>query len=191
MAGLTIYKASAGSGKTFRLTLHYLKMILDHDAVYKRILAVTFTNKATAEMKTRILDELYNLARDNESRYKALLLEDLNLESIQLIRRAQKALNNILHDYSRFTVSTIDNFFQRIIRTFTREIGLQSGYTLETDDSEILNYVVDELILDTGENKKLKEWLVDFARNRMQDAKSWNFRDEILELSKELSKEAV
>jgi ATP-dependent exoDNAse (exonuclease V) beta subunit len=191
MTGLTIYKASAGSGKTFKLTLHYLKMLLKNEFVYKKVLAVTFTNKATAEMKNRILDELNNLANNKESKYRAILLKELNLEKDQITSRAQKAINNILHDYSRFSVSTIDNFFQKVIRTFTREIGLQSGYTLETDDDEILNYVVDELILDTEEDKKLKEWLVEFARARMLDAKSWNFRDEILDLARELSKESV
>src|SRR6056297_132185 len=191
MTGLTIYKASAGSGKTFKLTLHYLKMLLQNEFVYKSVLAVTFTNKATAEMKNRILDELNNLTNNKESKYRAILLKELNLEKNQIISRAQKAINNILHDYSRFSVSTIDNFFQGIIRSFTREIGLQSGYTLETDDLEILNYVVDELILDTQEDKKLRGWLLKLATDRIEEAKGWNFKDEILHLAKELSKESV
>ena len=191
MSELSIYKASAGSGKTFKLTEQYLFMLFSNPARYKNILAVTFTNKATGEMKDRIIKELYSLSKDQTSKYYASIKATFGMEDQQIHSIAQKALRNILHDYSRFSVNTIDHFFQRVIRTFAREMGLQSGYTLETDNTEILNYVIDQLMLATEEDNQLKDWLVDFAYSRMKEGKSWNFRDSIKGLADELSKEHV
>ena len=108
--GLTIYKASAGSGKTFRLAIEYLKLIIANPDAYKNILAVTFTNKATAEMKDRILIELFGIAKNLEesASYKNILLNELSYKDKswtedKLERNAQKALTLLLHDYSRFT----------------------------------------------------------------------------------------
>jgi len=191
MSGLTIYKASAGSGKTFKLTGEYLLLLFRSPGLYRNILAVTFTNKATGEMKHRILYELNRLANGAESGYYDMLQDRFGMDGHQVQQRAGDILHRILHDYSRFSVSTIDRFFQRVLRTFAREIGLQSGYTLETDQSEILNFVIDDLLLATGEDQQLRQWLVDFAQSRMQEGKSWNFRHEILNLAGELMKEEV
>lgn len=191
MSSLTIYKASAGSGKTFKLTEQYLMMLLSAPSLYKNILAVTFTNKATTEMKTRILAELNNLSKGKLSEHKESLKSEINITDSQIKDRASQALRNILHDYSRFSISTIDHFFQRVIRTFAREMGLQSGYTLETDDSEILTFVIDQVLLATEEDKQLKDWLVDFALSRIQEGKSWDFKDAVRSLADELSKEHV
>jgi len=191
MSGLTLYKASAGSGKTFRLTGEYLRLLFENPGLYRHILAVTFTNKATAEMKQRILDELNRLARDEESGYHGMLRQQFGLERHQIKERAGLILKYILHDYSRFSVSTIDRFFQRVLRTFARELGLQSGYTLETDHSEILSFVVDELLVATEADQQLRRWLVEFAQTRMMQGKSWRFRDEIMNLADELTREEV
>jgi ATP-dependent exoDNAse (exonuclease V) beta subunit len=191
MSGITIYKASAGSGKTFKLTQQYLFMIISNPHQYKNILAVTFTNKATAEMKNRIVNELNNLSEGKPTPHANTLRKFLNLNDHQLKQNARQALGLILHDYSRFSVSTIDHFFQRVIRNFARETGLQSGYNLELDQTEILNYAVDELLLAAAENEQLKKWLVDFARSRIQDGKSWDFRNEIMFLANELTTEQV
>ncbi|MFP4019560.1 MAG: UvrD-helicase domain-containing protein [Bacteroidales bacterium] len=191
MSLLTIYKASAGSGKTFKLTEQYLMMLLSAPSLYKNILAVTFTNKATTEMKTRILSELDNLSKGYHSEHKESIKSEINLTDSQIKDRASLALRNILHDYSRFSISTIDHFFQRVIRTFAREMGLQSGYTLETDDSEILTFVIDQVLLATEEDEQLKNWLVEFAVSRMKEGKSWDFKDSIRSLADELSKEHV
>jgi len=191
MSELSVYKASAGSGKTYKLTEHYLFMLFGNPARYKNILAVTFTNKATGEMKHRIIKELSSLATGDDSSHYQNLKETLAITDHQIKETAGKALRYILHDYSRFSVSTIDHFFQRVIRTFAREMGLQSGYTLETDDTEILNYVIDQLLLDTVEDNQLKDWLVEFASSRMQEGKSWNFRDSVMGLARELTKEHV
>ncbi len=191
MSLLTIYKASAGSGKTFKLTEQYLMMLISAPSLYKNILAVTFTNKATTEMKTRILSELNNLSKGYHSEHKESIKSEINLTDSQVKDRASLALRNILHDYSRFSISTIDHFFQRVIRTFAREMGLQSGYTLETDDSEILTFVIDQVLLATEEDEQLKNWLVEFAVSRMKEGKSWDFKDSIRSLADELSKEHV
>jgi len=191
MDGLTIYKASAGSGKTFRLTGEYLLILFRNPGLYRNILAVTFTNKATGEMKSRILLELNRLARGEKSGYRAMLRERFGYDEKQVQQRAHLIITNILHDYSRFSVSTIDRFFQRVLRTFARELGLQSGYTLETDQSEILNFVIDELLLATEEDPQLRKWLVEFAQSRMKEGKSWRFHDEISNLAGELVKEDV
>ena len=130
---LTIYRASAGAGKTHKLTGEYLMLLFSQPGAYRRILAVTFTNKATDEMKTRIVQELYHLASGRASDYIQLLSSAYSLTERQVREQARKILVAILHDYSAFNISTIDRFFQQTMRAFTREIGLQGGYGIEMD----------------------------------------------------------
>ena len=113
---LTIYSASAGSGKTYTLTGIYLTSLFRSRYNYRKILAVTFTNKATAEMKSRILDHLHRLATGESSEYLPSLLEATQKSEEWIRSEAKEILNSILHDFSRFSVSTIDSFFQRILR---------------------------------------------------------------------------
>ena len=117
---LKIYKASAGSGKTYQLTEEYLKLALANPDKYKRILAITFTNKATEEMKSRILKELFNLSSGKDSPHLSTLSTFFNgLSANELQNRAKIVLNNILYDYNHFNISTIDSFFQRIRLSFS------------------------------------------------------------------------
>ena len=125
---LTIYRASAGTGKTHTLTGDYLRMLFAAPGTYRHILAVTFTNKATEEMKNRILSELYLLASGQSSDYTGMLTEAYRLTEQQLRSRARTTLIRILHDYSAFNVSTIDHFFQQTVRAFVRKIGLPGNY---------------------------------------------------------------
>ena len=118
---LTIYSASAGSGKTYKLTSIYLTNLFRSRLSYRKILAVTFTNKATAEMKSRILDHLYKLSVGDYSEYLAELVNATNKSEKEIRNEAKEILNSILHDFSRFSVSTIDSFFQKILRAFARE----------------------------------------------------------------------
>jgi len=134
---LTVYKASAGSGKTFRLVVEYLKLLLKNEQNYRRILAVTFTNKATAEMKERVVEQLGQLARRLDSPYQAILLQETGLTETALEQKAARALENILYDYNRFSVSTIDKFTQRVLKAFNREIGTAPNYQLELDQGLI------------------------------------------------------
>lgn len=142
-------KASAGSGKTYNLAKTYINLLLESDDryAYRHILAVTFTNKATEEMKSRILRELHALASD---------------PSAPQSRKASEVLSDILHDYSAFAVSTIDRFFQQTLKAFSREIGQFASYQVELDKDSLVAESVDR-ILDslTEEDAGLLTWLTD------------------------------
>ncbi|MCJ7448160.1 MAG: UvrD-helicase domain-containing protein [Bacteroidales bacterium] len=186
---LTIYSASAGSGKTYKLTGKYLNYLFSSRYGYRKILAVTFTNKATAEMKSRILDQLYNLATGEKSEYLPDLLKDTHKTEETIRTEAKEILFSILHDFSRFSVCTIDSFFQKILRAFTREAGLNSGFSIELDYSTILSAAVDDMIASSVDDPELTNWLSHFAMSNLEEEKSWNLKEEIMELAGELFKE--
>jgi ATP-dependent helicase/nuclease subunit A len=186
---ITIYSASAGSGKTFTLTGIYLSALFRFRYNYRRILAVTFTNKATAEMKSRILENLHKLATGEKSDYLAGLIEEIGRDEMWIRSEAVEILNSILHDYSRFSVSTIDSFFQKILRAFAREAGLYSGFNIELDHTAILSSAVNEMIVSANEDSQLKNWLINYAASNIDEEKSWNLRDGIIKLAEELFKE--
>lgn len=189
---LTIYRASAGAGKTHKLTGEYLTLLFSQPGAYRRILAVTFTNKATDEMKSRIVQELYNLASDRKSDYTQLLSSVYSLTERQVREQARKILVAILHDYSAFNISTIDRFFQQTMRAFTREIGLQGGYGIEMDQELVLTEAIDNLLadLEKPESKDLLGWLLRFAEDKIEDGGGWSLRQDIMSLSREVFKES-
>ncbi len=186
---LTICSASAGSGKTYKLTGTYLTSLFRSRYNYRRILAVTFTHKATAEMKSRILDNLNKLATGENSDYLPGLVKATNKTEEWIRNEAKEILNSILHDFSRFSVSTIDSFFQKILRAFVREVGLHSGFNIELDHTTILSSAVDEMIASAASDIQLKNWLTTYAMAKIDDEKSWNLKDEIIKLAEELFKE--
>ncbi len=186
---LTIYSASAGSGKTYTLTGIYLTTLFESRYSYRKILAVTFTNKATAEMKSRILDHLNRLATGENSEYLSDLILTLHKNEDWIRNEAKEILNSILHDFSRFSVSTIDSFFQKILRAFAREIGLHSGFNIELDHSTILSSAVDEMIASAADDHQLKNWLTTYAMSNIDEEKSWNLKGGIVKLAEELFKE--
>ncbi len=187
---ITVYKASAGSGKTFRLVLEYLKLILTNETNYRRILAVTFTNKAAAEMKERVVKQLAEIAGDDPNNpYTSALIKETGLPLKALKTRASAALKNILHDYSRFSISTIDKFTQRIIKAFNREIGISPGYKLELNTDVLLQEAIDRLLAKIGSNKELLNWLKNLADERIKNNKSLFIKSEIQQIGKELFKE--
>lgn len=193
---LTVYRASAGSGKTFRLTGEYIRLLFREDPEYyphRSILAVTFTNKATEEMKSRIILELHKLATNQPSPYLSeltALYRQLTEEQIRV--RAGKILNAILHDYSAFSISTIDKFFQQVIRAFAREIGVHGGYALELDQTPVLEQAVDNLFVDlsTDENKQLLDWLTAYAEEKIEASENWNMRSDIMSMGMQLFAES-
>ena len=189
---LTVYRASAGAGKTHKLTGEYLKLLFSNPVAYRRILAVTFTNKATDEMKSRIVLELYHLASGKESGYVELLSVTHSLTEDQVRAKARSLLVSILHDYSAFNISTIDRFFQQTMRAFTREIGLQGGYGIEMDQELVLTEAVDRLLadLEKSENKELLGWLLRFAEDKIENGGEWNLRRDIMSLGREVFKES-
>ena len=149
---LKILQASAGSGKTFSLTAHYLTLLFAGETRYREILAVTFTNKATEEMKSRILEVLRGLALGDEGvrTFQEIILKahpDLDAGSLKL--KADNIYRRILHDYSRFAVNTIDGFVQKVIRSLSFELGLDAGYRLEMNTGKVKEELADKL------NKKL------------------------------------
>ncbi|MGI6339714.1 MAG: UvrD-helicase domain-containing protein [Bacteroidales bacterium] len=186
---LTRFSASAGSGKTFRLAEIYLTHLFRSGDSYRRILAVTFTNKATGEMKRRILDQLHILSTGGVSKYLDRLLEVTGKTEPMIRKEAGEILYNILHDFSRFSVCTIDSFFQKIIRAFARESGLQSGFNIEVDHTALLSSAVDEMIASSVSNSDVQGWLNDYVISRLDEDKAWNPREDIMKLSEELFRE--
>lgn len=186
---LTIYSASAGSGKTFSLARAYLTHLFASRYNYRRILAVTFTNKATAEMKSRILDQLNILATGGSSEYLAGLLTSTDRSEEEIRREAGEILFSILHDFSRFYVSTIDAFFQKILRAFTREAGLNSGFSVELDYSLILSAAVDEMIASSSSDPRIRNWLTRYVMTNLGEEKTWDLKGDIMKLAEELFRE--
>jgi ATP-dependent helicase/nuclease subunit A len=186
---LTIYSASAGSGKTFNLTSAYLNHLFRSRYNYRKILAVTFTNKATAEMKSRILDQLYILVNGKKSDYLADLVKDTGRNEEFIRKEAGEILFSILHDFSRFSVSTIDTFFQKILRAFTREAGLHSGFNIELDHNLILSTAVDEMTSSSATDPQMRNWLTQYVMANLDEERTWNVKGDIMKLSEELFKE--
>ena len=190
---LSIYKASAGSGKTFALAVEYIIGLLQPRAEkeFEHTLAVTFTNKATAEMKGRILETLYGLKMglNDAQPYMEAIMKDpsklpLKGESLSsspsgelegvLRLQAGKALTAILHDYSRFRVETIDSFFQGILRNMARELGLAANLQVELSHDEVIDSAVDSLIETMDSRKDVKDWVMDYVREQLDNGDRWN-----------------
>lgn len=183
MGVLSIYKASAGSGKTYTLTGEYLKILFKSGGKFNNILAVTFTNKATAEMRERILSELYNLANGLPCGHLADLTAETNLSESEIKDMAKSLLYRILHNYSQFNINTIDSFFQRILKAFTREIGLNVGFSVELNAKPIIEKAVDELFSKIEDDKELKKWLEDYAFNKISEGNSWDINKDLIEFA--------
>lgn len=187
---ITVYAASAGSGKTYALAYEYIKLIVNNPHGFMKILAVTFTNKASGEMKQRIIDALYTLAHHTpESNYTKKLEVELNLDSHAIQERAKQALTIILHNYSFFYVETIDSFFQRIIRNFTKELGLDSQYGIQLQLDEVLQKSVEQMLLTIHENPKAQQWLIEYSFKKIEEGKSRNVANDIIKNSAILFKE--
>ncbi len=184
-----ILSASAGSGKTYRLVLKYICDILEQADRYRSILAVTFTNKATEEMKSRIIAEIHTLASQAKSRYLADIMRETGMGEEMIYSRALKAQTKILHDYSRFSVLTIDRFFQRILRAFVKELGLDLNYNIELDHSLLLERCADNIIESIAEKEDIRRWLIKYAEERLDDGDRWDMRGDLRMLGTELFKE--
>lgn len=192
---LLVYKASAGSGKTFTLAVEYIKHLIINPRAYKEILAVTFTNKATAEMKERILQQLYGIWKGipASEAYFLQIQKDLtynqhaHLESCQtnrfaneeIRRRAGIALSYMLHDYSHFRVETIDSFFQSVMRGLAHELSLSPNLRVELNQEEVLNDAVDNLIANLTPQSPVLAWLLDYIEERIRNDKRWSVTEEV------------
>lgn len=189
MSSPLIYKASAGSGKTFALTLEYFKIVFRRPYEYKNILAVTFTNKATEEMKHRIVGELHKMAMGEESSYIDILSKELNIGKVEIRDKSILLRSLLLHDYGRFSVTTIDSFFQNILKAFTREIGITPGYNILLENKNLLNDAI-EAVLEKGlSDNSIKKWISDLMQKELDRGKSWNIRNSINSIGVEIFNE--
>ena len=184
-----ILSASAGSGKTYQLALKYVCDIVRHPEKFRNILAVTFTNKATEEMKSRILREIDTLASGAKSSYVNEIRLATGFSEEKIRSQAMRARTLILHDYSRFSVLTIDRFFQRIIRAFIKELGIDLNYNIELDTATLLMRSADELIEDIASNEELRRWMLEYAEERLNDGMRWDMRGELRAMGSEIFKE--
>ena len=189
-----ILQASAGSGKTFSLTAHYLTLLLSGVNKYREILAVTFTNKATEEMKSRIMEVLKGFAEGSPAKkiadYREIVLKaHPELDALSLRELSDTIYRKILHDYNRFSVSTIDGFVQKVIRGFAFELGLDAGYGLEMNYDKVKNELAERLDKAMDENPVLLQWIIDLALDRINNNLSWNYRRELINLTDEIFKE--
>ncbi len=185
---LTIFKSSAGSGKTYTLAKEYLKLALRSADYYKRILAVTFTNRAAEEMKERVLEFLMEISRGNHELIP-VMAKELNTSDEEIQSKAQQTVDHLLHNYGYFNITTIDTFFHRVIRAFSREIGLQGSFSIELDDKKVTDFIASDLYDGVEENEQLKKWLVNFSMHRLGDGKGYEFKNEIKELAEQLFSE--
>jgi ATP-dependent exoDNAse (exonuclease V) beta subunit len=185
-----IYDASAGSGKTYALVKEYLKIILTakkNDA-YRNILAITFTNKAVHEMKSRIVGSLSEFAKDEPNSKASDLMQDLSVDTglsiIQIKTKSQQIIKHIIHNYAAFDISTIDKFTHKVIRAFAHDLGLPMTFEVTLDTENLLIEAVDAIIAQAGEDETLTKLLIDFTMEKTDDDKSWDISREILETGK-------
>lgn len=183
---LTVYKASAGSGKTFTLATEYIKLLINNPQCYRNILAVTFTNKATEEMKKRILSQLYGIWKllpDSES-YIDNVTSSLNVTRGQASRQAGIALSNLMHNYSYFRIETIDSFFQNILRNLARELDLTANLRISLNDGQVEEKAVDMMIQDLDSKSVMLNWIIGYITSKIEDDKSWNVIGQIKSFGK-------
>ena len=194
---LTVYKSSAGSGKTFTLVREYIGIVINNPSDFRHVLAITFTNKAANEMKTRILTYLSGMAygpKHGEEKMLKVLETELKkrtgVDEDQLSERAVTALQNILHGYSNFAVSTIDSFVHRLVRHFARELELPLNFDVEMDQDKLITKSIEMLLSRVGSDPGLTKTLVRFVESKMDDEKSWDVERELRDITKVMMQES-
>src|ERR1041385_5164672 len=190
MKELPIYRSSAGSGKTYMLVLEYLELVLRNPKEFRHILAVTFTNKAAEEMKSRIIAALKELSEGKNLPLLQQLRKTLS-RSIDIQVNAAQCLSLILHNYSDFSVTTIDSFFFRIIRSVAKEINLPAGIEVEIDSDKVIESISDDLFAQTGTDEKLTQWLTNLVLQKISDDGRWRIEREIETIAAQLFKEGT
>lgn len=181
----SLYDASAGSGKTFTLVKEYLSIILasPYDDAYRHILAITFTNKAVHEMKSRIVSALSDIASPQTSAKGLQILEQISQKIGQepgvIKEKARRIIRHMIHNYAAFDISTIDKFTHRIIRTFAHDLNLPSTFEVSLDTENLLSEAVDALIARAGDDPTLTRFLVDYTMEKTDSDKSWDVSREI------------
>ena len=177
---LVVYKASAGSGKTFTLATEYIKLLVINPLNYRSILAVTFTNKATEEMKMRILSQLYGIWKQlpDSDNYLAKVQESTGLSSDIIRQRAGEALHLLLHNYNSFRVQTIDTFFQSVLRNLARELELTANLRVGLNGDQAEEMAVDQLVDQLKHTDAILQWMLHYIMHSLSEDKSWSSSDE-------------
>ena len=188
---LTVYKASAGSGKTFTLATEYIRLLVENPQSYRNILAVTFTNKATEEMKMRILSQLYGIWKQipESNNYLKNIQEKTGLAPNVISERAGLALNNLTHNYNYFRVETIDTFFQSVLRNMARELDLTTNLRIGLNDYQVEELAVDQLIEDLTTTDVMLQWILKYIMENISDDKSWNVIAQIKKFGQNIFKD--
>ena len=188
---LTVYKASAGSGKTFTLATEYIRLLVENPQSYRNILAVTFTNKATEEMKIRILSQLYGIWKQlpESNNYLKNIQEKTGLAPNVISERAGLALNNLTHNYNYFRVETIDTFFQSVLRNMARELDLTTNLRIGLNDYQVEELAVDQLIEDLTTTDVMLQWILKYVMENISDDKSWNVIAQIKKFGQNIFKD--
>lgn len=191
MKQLTVYKASAGSGKTFTLAVEYIKLVIADPMAYRTILAVTFTNKATEEMKIRILSQLYGIWKQlpDSSSYMGKVKESLELTEQQISTRAGLALHHLLHHYHDFRIVTIDTFFQSVLRNLARELDLTANLRIGLNDYQVKDEAVNELIENLDSKSVILSWILSYIKENIDDEKGWNVIGKIKKFGENIFKD--
>lgn len=186
-----VYNASAGSGKTFTLVKEYLKVLLQSEDIFRfqKILAITFTNKAAGEMKERVLHNLQVFSEGESNDLLEIILEEISLDRNVVKDRSKKILDEILRNYAAFSITTIDSFTHKIIKSFAYDLGLPLNFEVEMDAVSLLNEAIDVLISKIGTDEALTKLLIDFSLDKADDDKSWDISRELNEFSKILLNE--
>lgn len=186
MSSLTVYKASAGSGKTFTLAVEYIKFLIKNPTEYRNILAVTFTNKATDEMKTRILGQLFGIANSlgESDDYLNKIAEETHSGIDEVRQTAQLAIRLLIHNYDYFHVETIDTFFQSVLRNLAKELDLSANLRIELNDTAVEQQAVDQMIEDLDSKSPLFLWLMKYIMDNIDENKGWNVLRSVKEFGK-------
>jgi ATP-dependent exoDNAse (exonuclease V) beta subunit len=186
-----VYNASAGSGKTFTLVKEYLKVLLNSDDIFsfQKILAITFTNKAAGEMKARVLSSLEDFADGKENDLFNIIIHEIEVDKPTIQLRSKNILDAILQNYSAFSITTIDSFTHKIIKSFAYDLGLPLSFEVEMDAVSLLSEAVDILISKIGIDKKLTKLLIDYSLDKADDDKSWDISRDLNEFAKVLLNE--
>ena len=186
LTSFQVYNASAGSGKTFTLVKEYLKILLTSSNTYKfqQILAVTFTNKAAAEMKERVIENLHAFSNKQKNDMLLVICDEANLTEETIFKRSHFILNAILQNYSAFSITTIDSFTHKLIRTFAYDLQLPINFEVEMDAVSLLNEAVDVVISKIGEHKELTDLLVSYSIQKLDNDKSWDISKELKDFAK-------
>ena len=190
-ATFQVYNASAGSGKTFTLVKEYLKVLLSAEDIFtfQKVLAITFTNKAAGEMKERVLSNLEDFADGKENDLFKIIINEIAVDKPTIQERSKKILDVILQNYSAFSITTIDSFTHKIIKSFAYDLGLSLNFEVEMDAVSLLNEAVDVLISKIGTDKKLTKLLIDYSLDKTDDDKSWDISRDLNEFAKVLLNE--